>query len=90
MARAGTEAAPAERTGLVPVRLAVWGRTQQDAEAAVYQARDYPSARHWRVAEIERTVSETCTLQREDPGAIAEGHDYGYAWAVYPHPAPGA
>jgi hypothetical protein len=65
------------------VELRVWGETRTDAQTAAHKADTAPSARHWHVADTAATVGGLCPIRRRDPLALAQGADYGWAWAVY-------
>ncbi len=76
----GTWTAPLQRT---PVRLSVWGLSEQDAELAYHAARHSPSGNLWHIVEVERAVAQHCPIRRHDPRALAQGADNGHAWAAY-------
>lgn len=72
------------------VRVLLWGRTDQDAERALEDAQRSPSRNGWEFVAEERSVSATCTLDLEQPGALAAGRDYGRAYVVLHAPAEAA
>lgn len=70
-------------SGQVPIRLVVWGRQPADHEHAVQHALEGWGRRSWTLAMIERSTDETCSVDVDDPDAIAAYRCGGWGYAAY-------
>jgi hypothetical protein len=72
--------------GAMPVAVHAWGITAADVENAVYKAETAPTAARvgWRFGDVVRLNDATCPIDVRDPGALAAGEGYHWAFAVYP------
>lgn len=67
----------------VRVRVRVWGLTDADVVTAERRAARGWGRNGWEFGEVERTVGGVCPLDVRDPGAVAAGADFGWAYTVH-------
>lgn len=70
-------------SGVVPVRLEVWGETDRAADDAVDDAGFGWSRETWDFVEITRHVGVPCPIDFDDPSAIASERHYGRGYVAY-------
>jgi hypothetical protein len=62
-------------------------RTEADVDRAHEMARRSPSAWRWKVVEVTEDLGAPCPIRPGDWMALAQGAEYGRAFAAYPaHP----
>lgn len=66
-----------------PVRLRLWGATDNDVQGAAQNVRYHPDYNRWAISDTNQDITRCTTIQPNDPNAIAQRAGYGWAWAIY-------
>ncbi len=67
----------------VPIRLVVWGATEDDVKRAISEASWGWGRLTWEFVEIERHIGVPCPIDVEDPWSIAADRHYDWAYAAF-------